>query len=167
MLICPVELAKLVTRHGHSAAVALLSRDSTHASVNAAHEVAVAHVDTPVTARPRPSPPPNWRQRARKKARMFPLLPAYHDGTAPTTAASVIAACKQVCNADPRVTGTLAVAAATAGRGFTTAYRNEVLSRYEMLKLAHILSRVNQRSHTGGVCPTQPKRCCSTAVCQG
>ena len=90
---------------------------------------------------------------------MFPLLPAYHDGTAPTTAASVIAACKQVCNADPRVTGTLAVAAATAGRGFTTAYRNEVLSRYEMLKLAHILSRVNQRSHTGGVCPTQPKRC--------
>jgi hypothetical protein len=139
MLICPVELAKLVTRHGHSAAVALLLRDSTHASVNVAHEVAVAHVDTPVTGRPRPAPPPQWRQRARKKARMFPLRPAYHDGAAPTTAASVIAACKQVCDADPRVTGALAAAAAKAGRGFTTAYRNEVLRRYEMLKLVHIL----------------------------
>ena len=145
----------------------LSSRETARMHRSTRHTRSLSHTSTLVTDRPCPSPPPNWRQRARKKARMFPLLPAYHDGTAPTTAASVIAACKQVCNADPRVTGTLAVAAATAGRGFTTAYRNEVLSRYEMLKLAHILSRVNQRSHTGGVCPTQPKSCCSTAVCQG
>jgi hypothetical protein len=43
---------------------------------------------------------------------MFPLMPAYHDGTVPTTAASVLA-CKQVWDADPRVTGASAIAAAS------------------------------------------------------
>ena len=101
------------------------------------------------TKRSATDPPLQWQDRRHTRLRCTPIRLAFHGGQAVTTAAAVVYACRTRCEADPRVTGKAAEAAAKAGRGFTSIFKAEVLRRYEMTKLANLFPDTIMQSFTG------------------